>query len=155
MAARHLANAGAVPEICLVAGRSMSEEACVNLNIARKMDLPVAEMSEESGLEVLAAGLERAEVVIDALLGTGLKDVLREPFCSIISAVNSCGKPVVSVDIPSGLDADSGKPLGICIKACVTVTLGLPKKAFSFDPSRAYTGDLVVDRISIPGELLT
>ena len=61
-------------------------------------------------------------IVLDALLGTGLSGTVREPYVSAIEAINACGLPVVAVDIPSGLSADTGKTLGVAVQADLTVT---------------------------------
>ncbi len=69
-----------------------------------------------------AALLEKSDVVIDALLGTGINSYIRNEFADIIDAVNASSTPVVSVDVPSGLDANTGQSLGRCVQADITVT---------------------------------
>lgn len=91
----------------------------------------------EAAMEALAAGVicqtfddgidNGVELVIDGLLGTGLEGEVREPFTSIITLLNESGLPIFSLDLPSGLDADTGRVLGVCIKAKLTVTFIAPK----------------------------
>ncbi len=75
-----------------------------------------------------AALLEKSDVVIDALLGTGINSYIRNEFADIIDAVNASSTPVVSVDVPSGLDANTGQSLGRCVQADITVTLAKRSK---------------------------
>jgi NAD(P)H-hydrate epimerase len=95
--------------------------------------------------------------VVDALFGTGLsrevtgreRDLIRE-----VNALDPRWFPVVSVDIPSGLDANTGRPLGIAVKAAATVTMGLPKTGFRAPSAREHLGELVVADIGFPKGLL-
>jgi NAD(P)H-hydrate repair Nnr-like enzyme with NAD(P)H-hydrate epimerase domain len=111
------------------------------------------------GGRVIAAGEEwtpapRA-VVVDALFGTGLNRDVAGPARSLIEAVNALDRadhPVIAVDIPSGLDADTGRPRGVAVRADVTVTMGLPK--LGFQGASDFTGELVVANIGHPPQLL-
>jgi NAD(P)H-hydrate epimerase len=96
-------------------------------------------------------------VLVDAIFGTGLsrpaegreRDLIRE-----MNALDRRWFPVVAVDIPSGLDADTGKPLGAAVEASATVTMGLPKAGFRSAEARRYLGELIVADIGFPPGLL-
>lgn len=94
--------------------------------------------------------LKHYDLIIDALLGTGTKGEIKGIYADAISLINSAGKPVVAVDVPSGLDADTGKPLGSCIKAKITVTMARMKKGFLKKTARKSTGKIIVADIGIP-----
>ena len=87
-------------------------------------------------------GLPRAPWIVDALFGTGLNRPLGEDWRKLIDAINGCGLPILAVDVPSGLNADTGQPEGTAIKAAVTLTFGAPKKGLLAGP--AFTGRLEV-----------
>jgi NAD(P)H-hydrate epimerase len=93
-----------------------------------------------------------ASVIVDALFGTGLMREITAPVRQIIEYLNSVKRPIVAVDIPSGLSADKGAPLGISIKANVTVTFGLPKLGLYIGEGSEYAGRVSVCDIGIPSE---
>ncbi|GLI38969.1 NAD(P)H-hydrate dehydratase [Geobacter hydrogenophilus] len=103
-----------------------------------------------AGLAPFAPHLERASVIIDALFGTGLKSEVKGSFAEAINLVNAAGKPVVAVDIPSGIDAGTGRTLGVAVKADVTVTFALAKLGHVLYPGAELCGDLRVVDIGIP-----
>jgi len=129
--------------------KSRSEATDINLNIARKLGIPMYTLNKSvPGL------LKSADVIIDAIFGIGLTRDIQSPIKELIAQINSLKKPVLAVDIPSGLDTDSGKPLGITIKARTTVTFGYPKIGFKNPESRKYTGKIIVADISLPNNLV-
>ena len=96
-------------------------------------------------------------VVVDALFGTGLSRDVAGPARALLVAVNALDRaehPVIAVDVPSGLDADTGKPRGEAVRADVTVTMGLPKIGFLAPDAAAYLGEVVIADIGHPPELL-
>ncbi|MCU7554620.1 NAD(P)H-hydrate dehydratase [Alteromonas sp. ASW11-19] len=93
--------------------------------------------------------LEKAEVVVDALLGTGINSYIRNEFADIIDTVNQSDKPVVSIDVPSGLDADTGQSLGRCIQADVTVTFVGIKPGLTTGAGKQSCGKLAFDDLGI------
>lgn len=103
-----------------------------------------------SDSEQLATVLGGAAVVIDAIFGAGFHGSPREPFASAISAIASAGVPVVSADVPSGLDADSGVAEGAVVTADVTVTFGSTKVGLLLMPGATYAGRVVVADIGMP-----
>lgn len=102
----------------------------------------------------LVRGILGATVIVDALFGTGLKSGLDGLYADVASLVNASGKPVVAVDIPSGVDATSGRILGNAFKADITVTFGAAKTGHLLYPGAEYVGELSVADIGIPSELL-
>ncbi len=152
-AARHLLELGADVRVTLFAeAAAVDGDAAVNLAIIRRLGVEVAErLDGPNDADLLA--LSRGDVVVDALLGTGFSGPLRGPLAAAVRAINESRRPVVSVDVPSGLDADTG--LGEpCVKATVTVTLGLPKRGLVVEPGLDRVGRLIVAPISMPPELL-
>jgi NAD(P)H-hydrate epimerase len=91
---------------------------------------------------------------VDAILGTGLNATVRGFYRKVIDLVNQLGRPVVAVDLPSGLNASSGQPLGTCIQATVTATLGLPKVGLLVTPGCSFAGHLEVVDIGLPRSVI-
>ncbi|HHW28152.1 MAG TPA: NAD(P)H-hydrate dehydratase [Syntrophomonadaceae bacterium] len=150
---RHLFNRGAfVSFLITVPAENYRGDAAVNLKIVQDMGLPYTVLQPEN-LDSVAVELKKADLIVDALFGTGFKGVPREPIASLIRMVNEAGKPVVAVDIPSGMEADTGRISGDCIRAKATVTMGMPKLGLFLDPGAQYTGEVIVGDISFPPEL--
>ncbi|WP_231749365.1 NAD(P)H-hydrate epimerase [Tautonia plasticadhaerens] len=98
--------------------------------------------------------LRWADWVVDALLGTGLAREVEGPIRAIIEAVNASGTPVLALDLPSGLDCDTGRPLGEAIRARMTATFVSSKLGFDAPGASGYTGEVRVVDIGVPGLLL-
>ena len=96
--------------------------------------------------------LAGAALVVDALLGTGLSRPVEGRLAGWIAAINDADRRVVSVDVPSGLDADTGRAAGACVRATVTVTLGLPKPGLLSADGPAHAGEVWVADIGVPFE---
>jgi NAD(P)H-hydrate epimerase len=102
-------------------------------------------------LDALLAG---ADWVVDALLGTGLTRPVEGMLRTVIEAINRSGKPAFALDLPSGLDADTGRPLGVAVHARATATFVAPKLGFAAPGADAYTGDVTVIDIGVSRSLL-
>ncbi len=153
--ARHLLNMGAQVQIFLAAEQDqINGDAQVNLNIWNKTGQKVFPLTKSNDINLVRLALMNADLVVDALYGTGFKGTIQKPMASFIEAINACGKPVVAVDIPSGLEADTGRVNGPCIRASHTVTFALPKIGLVLPESKPYVGKLRVTDISIPAALL-
>lgn len=157
--ARHLANRAFDVIVYLFATPgeiAKSPDADINYRIALNMGIPMASVGEGKDLSTdrLAEDLRAFPIVIDALLGTGIRGELKEPFLSAVAAINDSSATVYSVDTPSGLDVDSGKPCGAAVKANKTITMALPKAGFFAEGAEEYTGELVVADIGVPRTLL-
>ena len=154
VAARLLDNAGISVQVVLFADPArISGAARVNFDILRKLEVPVALIPSSSAWAGWARRHAEPGLVIDALLGTGFSGEVREPIRSAIEWINVRHAKIISVDIPSGLSADTGKPSPVAVKADVTVTCGLPKTGLLNAAGRRYTGQLAVADISLPRKL--
>ncbi|HHT9114747.1 MAG TPA: NAD(P)H-hydrate epimerase [Candidatus Wunengus sp. YC65] len=155
--ARHLHNHSIHVDVFLIARVSdilKDEDAGTNLQILLNMKIPVKEIFDIPGVNSILKELHNYNILADALFGTGLSGDVREPFKTLINGVNNLNKPIISVDIPSGLDCNTGKILGVAIKAAKTVTFAIAKKGFYLNDGPSYTGKVIVSDISIPRELI-
>ena len=154
VAARALANWGARVRVYLIGGRQgLRGEAALFLQALLRMGIPVHDVGEGE-IKKLGLALGTADVIVDAMLGTGARGPLRPLVASAVLAANASGRPVVAVDVPTGVDASTGETGDVAIRAEVTVTFGLPKLGHLLDPGRAHTGRLVVAEIGFPRQLL-
>jgi NAD(P)H-hydrate epimerase len=154
--ARHLDNVGVPVRVLLFCRpEELTGDAAINYRIIARAALPVQAFPDGSVSEhALWQELARAEWVVDALFGTGLSGPVRAPFDPIITALNAGPARVLAVDIPSGLDCDSGAPLGPTVRAQHTVTFVAQKKGFANPAARAYLGLVHVVDIGAPRDLL-
>lgn len=147
--ARHLHNAGVRVTIYLLAPRDkIAGDALINLKIVEALKLDLRYLAAEP------LDFSDADLIVDAIFGTGLSAQVRQPYLSVINAINDSGKPVLAVDVPSGLDADTGRVLGACVRANRTVTFALSKIGFTRELGPQMTGDVIVVDIGVPRELL-
>jgi ADP-dependent NAD(P)H-hydrate dehydratase / NAD(P)H-hydrate epimerase len=136
-------------EVALLARKDeLSADASHNLGRYLKLKGKVTEIGAHE-LEMLARLMHNNGLIVDAILGTGMKNNVRDLLAEAITMINASGIPVVAVDIPSGLDADRGSPLGVVIKAELTVALAYPKLGEVIYPGLNYVGELVVADIGI------
>ena len=148
-AARHLHNLGVNVTIALTTDPARyAGEALVNWQIISAMKLPVQEATP------LLIQSSEAALIVDAIFGTGLSQPPRDPFGQIATAVNERKKPVLAIDIPSGMDCDTGQPLGACIAATQTITFVAQKFGFNDPAARQYLGTVIVGDIGCPRELI-
>jgi hydroxyethylthiazole kinase-like uncharacterized protein yjeF len=104
-----------------------------------------------AGVEVVSdLRLGGASLVVDAIFGVGISRPPQGPFAEWIEAINASGKRVVAVDVPSGLDADTGVAYAPCVRADVTITLGLPKQGLLLADGPSVAGEIWVVDIGIP-----
>ena len=153
--ARHLENAGAKVTILLaVAADRLTGDAAVNLNVIRRAGLRIVEPAPGDRLSHWPRELENADWIVDALLGTGTQGALREPFLSAVGAINQARRKVLALDLPSGMDCDSGHSLGSCVRADHTATFVARKPGFDAPGATAWTGQVHVMDIGVPRKLL-
>ncbi|MCJ7657424.1 MAG: NAD(P)H-hydrate dehydratase, partial [Candidatus Atribacteria bacterium] len=131
----------------------IKDEAGENLNIIDKMGVELIEV-ETVKLEEIQKAIQNSDLIIDAILGTGLKGRVTDLKAEIINLINLANKEVVAIDVPSGLNADSGKIEGPCIKATHTITLALPKIGLLLFPGASFAGKVKIEDIGIPSYLL-
>jgi len=152
--ARHLYNYGVKVKVFLLShSGKIKGEAEENLNIINKMGVELFE-AETTKLEEIQRAIQNSNLIIDAILGTGLQGKVTGLKAKIIDLINIANKEVVAIDVPSGLDADTGKIEGPCIKATHTFTLALPKIGLLIFPGASYAGKVTVEDIGIPFYLL-
>lgn len=152
--ARHLINRGTKIIVYLLAEDSSIEgDALINLKIFKKMGGKIYD-SSSFDLKAMETVISHSHIIIDAIFGTGLSTDVKGFYADVISLINSAGKPIVSVDVPSGISADTGKVLGTAITAEMTVTFALPKVGLLIYPGAEYAGGLKIVDISIPGGMM-
>ena len=150
--ARHLAMAGwRVTTLVLSPRDEISGDAQVNLDLLP--DDALCFCPESGALARHHSVFSGADLIVDALLGTGLKCEVRGSYAEAVELVNGLCVPVVSVDIPSGIDAGTGRVLGCAVRADLTVTFALAKLGQVLYPGAAYCGDLQIVDIGIPPEV--
>jgi NAD(P)H-hydrate epimerase len=154
--ARHLANRGYDVGVDLVGDRSgLTGDAETNAVIAEQMGIPVRPLGDRRGLAAAARRWRQLDVVVDALLGTGFTGEVREPLAGVIERINTLGGPlVVAIDVPSGLDANTGLPGGVAVRADRTITFLAEKKGFACKTARPHLGRVHVADIGAPTELI-
>ncbi|MFA6321357.1 MAG: NAD(P)H-hydrate epimerase [Candidatus Omnitrophota bacterium] len=149
--ARHLVNRGYRIAVYMAGEKkNFSEESGMNYRILRKMSAPVKSVKGAAGILELKKGIAKCDLIIDAVFGIGLHGEIGEFYRKLFDALNKSKAPILSLDIPSGLDADTGKPLGCAIKADRTITFGLLKKGMANRTAHKFTGKISVGDISLP-----
>jgi NAD(P)H-hydrate epimerase len=141
-AARHLHRWGRLAGVACTDPDGLAGPAAEQARALRALGVRIAPEPEVSD----------AQLVVDALLGTGLSRPAGGPMAEWIAAINDSGRRVVSVDVPSGLDADTGEARGACVRSAVTVTLGLPKPGLLVGDGPAHAGEVWVVDIGVPFE---
>lgn len=154
--ARHLFNRKVAVKVLLLARRTeIKGDARTNLEIIQKLGVPISEVTTSQALEARLGAIEEADVVVDAILGTGTAGPARGLFVEAIELLNQSGKPIAALDIPSGLNSDEGNSPGPCVNAVLTVTFGLPKRCLILYPAASFAGRVVTVDIGLPGPLLS
>jgi len=154
--ARHLALRGARPKVFLFAPPSdLQGDALQNYQILTHCDVPIVDLSKETALET-ALNNEAASAtwLIDALLGTGAHGEPRDPLPAVIHWANTHFAKRLAIDLPSGLDCDTGQPTAHCIQADHTCTFVTPKIGFAIPAAQQHLGQLHVVSIGVPAEII-
>jgi NAD(P)H-hydrate epimerase len=155
VAARRLINKGAKVKVLLVEGKdAVTGDARLNLDVLYKTGSDVVELAGERDWDKAKFAAALADCLVDAIVGTGFRGEVDGHMAEIIKIINAADKPVVAVDIPSGIDANTGQVRGVAVKATHTVTFALPKPGLLFQPGAAYAGAVTVADIGIPSALL-
>jgi hydroxyethylthiazole kinase-like uncharacterized protein yjeF len=142
-AARHLHRWGRLHSVCCIDAQALSGPAAAEAEALRRLGVTIGDELR----------LEGAQVILDALLGTGLSRPPAGKVADWIVAVNAAGGRIVSADIPSGLDTDTGRALEPTVRATLTVTLGLPKAGLLAGAGPERAGEIWVADIGIPAEV--
>ncbi|MFH1397270.1 MAG: NAD(P)H-hydrate epimerase [Candidatus Omnitrophota bacterium] len=153
--ARHLINKGIQVKIYLVGkNKKFSEESEVNYKILQKIKQKIKIVRSGRLLDRLEKEIKKCNLIIDGIFGIGIKGELDGFYLKLFSILNTSKIPILSLDIPSGLDADTGRPLGNALRAKKTVTFGLLKKGLIKKEARKFTGKIIIGDISLPWEEL-
>jgi NAD(P)H-hydrate epimerase len=154
--ARHLAIAGLPLRVHLCAERTrLTGDAATNFRVVERMGIAVGDVRDDAAAIAAVAALTREDVVVDALLGTGFRGSVRAPMATLIVRLDQAQKEarpraIVAIDLPSGLDCDTGAPSNATIRATLTVTFVAPKAGFTAPGARSYTGEVIVRDIGAP-----
>lgn len=154
--ARYLSEMGAEVIVYLLGTADRVQgDAAANLNLLAPLKVPVIEMPDKRVFSQHRTVLRHCRLWVDAILGTGLKSEVKGYYRDVIEFMNQSRQPIFAVDIPSGLDADTGQPHGVCTRAVGTATFAFAKIGHFMYPGRRYTGRLGVVDIGIPSHILS
>jgi hydroxyethylthiazole kinase-like uncharacterized protein yjeF len=157
--ARTLWNRGRAVEVVFVGAEDKLEEASAdvitNARLWRGLGQTIEIAFDDPEIEALDQRMKGASLLVDALFGTGLTRAPRAPWSEVITSINGSGRPVLAVDLPSGLDADSGEVLGGAVVAALTVSFVGPKIGFELAAGPRHCGRVVVAEIGIPRQCLS
>ena len=160
VAARYLAEEGCECSVHMLKPlKNHSMDALKNLQRLEKLSKRIRNLREvgterSDWPDIAAKDLADATLIVDGLFGTGVKGPLRGRAKEAVEMMNSAWAPVISIDVPSGVDGDNGTIPGTAVKADYTVTVGRPKLGLLFHPGRAHTGEMVVADIGFPQEVV-
>jgi len=129
-------------------------DAKTNLDLLGRLGMTVVEISDEQSWELHFSEISQCTLIVDAIFGTGLKAALGGMMETVVADVNASSIPIVSIDLPSGLSADTAHVIGDCIDASMTVTLAAPKLPLVLPPGEEHAGDVVIADIGIPLEVI-
>jgi hydroxyethylthiazole kinase-like uncharacterized protein yjeF len=149
--ARHLEQRGVVAKIILLGERDRyRDDAATNLSICERLNLPLMAVTTADSLDDALAAASECDLVVDAIFGTGLNRAPQGIYADAIRAFESLRLPIVSVDVPSGVNATTATLFDPAVQADVTVTFAAPKLAHVFEPAASSCGEIIVADISIP-----
>ena len=153
--ARTLAQRGIEATVFLLGSvADVRGDARTNLEILGRVGLTVVEVTNSQEWELHFTEISECDLIVDAIVGTGFRGPLTGLLETVVADVNGLGVPVVSIDVPTGLSADTHEIEGEAIEASMTVTLAAPKIPLVLPPADAYAGDLVIADIGIPASLI-
>lgn len=154
-AARYLVNWGAKVKVFLVGdGGHLKESPAVMYQALHRMAAEIHTMEGDRDWDRLRLALRFADGIVDGILGTGFAGELRKKTLRLIEMINEAEKPILSIDVPSGVDSDTGVVASVAVRAEATLALGLPKPAHYMGGGASFAGKVSVDTIGIPQELL-
>jgi hydroxyethylthiazole kinase-like uncharacterized protein yjeF len=153
--ARHLDLRGIVPHIVLAGDRARYRgDAATNLSICERMSLGIVGAADDLAVREALAGAEDCDLVVDAIFGTGLDRPPEGLYAALIEGLAGLQRPIVAIDLPSGLNASSPQPFQPHVEADLTISLALPKICHIFDPAASACGEIAVAEISIPAQAI-
>ena len=148
---RHLLNSGFKVTVVIIGERSkIKGDAKTNLDILVQLGQPIEQLNFSADIQnQVKVFVADADMVVDGILGTGLTGELSREYKTLIESINALKHPTLAIDIPSGLDCDTGKPLGAAIKATYTVSFVAVKNGFTASQAAEYTGEIFVASIGV------
>ena len=153
--ARTLAQRGVEAMVFLLGSvAEVKNDARINLEVLGRIGMTVIEITNAQEWELHFTEVSECDVIVDALVGTGFRGRLTGLFETVVADVNELGVPIVAIDLPSGLSADTAELPGAAVEASMTVTLAAPKIPLVFPPADSRAGDLVIADIGIPAPIL-
>src|SRR5262249_5576536 len=153
--ARTLAQRGVEVSIFLLGQvADVRGDARTNLEILGHLGLTIVEIADSQAWELHFSEFSNCTLIVDAIFGTGLKAPVSGLIQSVIADVNASGIPIVAIDLPSGLSADSTELIGDSIDADLTITVAAPKLPLVLPPAETRAGDIVIADIGIPAGVL-
>ena len=129
-------------------------DARTNLDILGRLGVTVVEIGDEQTWDLHFSEISQCTLIVDAIFGAGLRSALAGMMETVVADVNASGIPIVSIDLPSGLSADTPRPIGDCVDASMTVTLVAPKLPLVLPPGESHAGDVVIADIGVPMDVL-
>lgn len=148
VAARYLFNWDVEVEVYYCGNpENFTDISFLNFDILNKMGVKIISLAK---CDIYKLKYKEADLIVDALLGTGIKGEVRGEMKELINMINRGGKRIISADIPSGLDANKGKVCGVCVKADITVSFGFGKKGFYINDGPEYCGEIKIVDIGFP-----
>jgi len=154
--ARHLENHQCPVRVLLFADPDqLRGDAAVNYHVLAAAGTPITLIETPPEPARLDDLLRNADWIVDALLGTGMRGQVREPYATVIDRINAADSQMLAVDLPSGMDCDSGRPLGCCVRADLTATFVARKLGFDAPAAAAWLGEVHVIDIGVPRGMLS
>jgi len=152
---RYLLKAGMRPEIFLIGEKSgLKPDAAKNYRRYIGLGARVKEINRLKQFNQIKPKVKNCSLIVDAIFGVGLKGRLPKFYCRLIDFFNQTQKPIVAIDVPSGLDATSGRCLGNCVRAWKTISFSLAKKGFFRNQGPGRCGEVKIVNIGIPRRLI-
>lgn len=153
--ARHLENRGLEVRVLLFADPNLLQgDAAINYRVLTAAGTPITVIQALPEQSRLDDEFRNADWIVDALLGTGMRGEVREPYATVIDRINVAVARVLAVDLPSGMDCDNGQPLGCSIRADITATFVARKLGFDRPEAAPLLGDVHVIDIGVPRRML-
>ncbi len=148
---RYLLESGAIVKVCLAFGQPSSDLAKRNLSILMKLGVECVEYTPNYDL---AKDVKNADMVVDGILGTGFKSQIGSELSKMIETINAHSKYTIAIDIPTGIDTNTGQIFQNCVRADMTITFGFLKKGMLLYPARSYCGKVKIEKIGIPQKIV-
>lgn len=152
--ARYLHKLGAKVKVFLAAEKELNPSTQLNLNILEKLPVKIYPLDTENSVHLFKVAINTTDIFIDALLGTGLNRPLSPLLAEIVDIVNKRTCLTVAVDVPTGLNCDTGEIYGNCLVADYTIGIALPKQGYYLNKGVKYCGEITIVDIGFPEELL-